>query len=536
MIFSRLKYSRRLPFALMMGLLLTAFLGCSKEKAVPDDEPFVRLVEEQVLESQLLNYQVKYTVLLPEEYENSTEEYPVVYLLHGFGDNHTSWYKGGAIQYYADFYKTETGPAIYVMPQGFNSYYVNKFSGTFPYMDMFVQEFVPLIDAQFRTKKDPSQRAVMGYSMGGYGALVLPALNPDVFEISVPLSMSFRTDEQYMDQSQDGWNSQFGVVFGGNGATGENRLTDYFKLHSPFHFFDKEDLSAFSGLKIFLDCGDDEESLHITNGALHNLLRDRGFEHVYRVRNGDHSWNYWHGALKEAMVFIGNGFKGLPHPKEPIPVNIGEHLPETQYTVEDVQSSSITLGVFKPVSYESTTDSFPVIYFLNDLEGGSREANRQQLFSFLNNKMKSKAIVDALVVEILAGADPMDESLFAEIITQMGSTYRIKENKQNHIIIANGSGCENALALLTDFQDYFNACFLYSGKISENNHAESGLYYYMDMTDNSDSYKGNYNLFLDLREKNISHEYRVRQGTQSFQAFLNGLDNSMSLINVYLKK
>jgi S-formylglutathione hydrolase FrmB len=520
----------------MMALLLTAFFGCGKEKAVPDDEPFVRLVEDKVLESKLLNYQVKYAVLLPEEYETSSDEYPVVYLLHGFGDNHSAWYKGGAIQYYADFYITETGPAIYVMPQGFNSYYVNKFSGTFPYMDMFVQELVPLIDNQFRTKKDPSQRAVMGYSMGGYGALILPALNPDVFEISVPLSMSFRTDDQYMNQSQDGWDFQFGAVFGGNGATGENRLTDYFKLHSPFHFFDKEDLTAFSKLQIFLDCGDDEESLHITNGALHNLLRDRGFEHVYRVRNGDHSWNYWHGALKEAMVFIGNGFKGLPHPKEPLPVNIGELLPEAEYTVEDVQNSSITLGVFKPVSYENTTDSFPVIYYFNDLEGGSREANRQQLFSLLNNKMNSKAIVDALVIEIPVGSYPIDAGLFEDILAQLGSAYRIKENKQNHIIISNGSGCENALDLLTDYQDYFNACFLYSGKISENNYAAPGLYYYIDMTDNADAYKGNYNLFLDMRENNISHEYRVRQGTQSFQAFLNGLDNSMSLINVYLKK
>lgn len=525
-----------LCFATALALLFSIFLGCKKEVPDLDNDPFVRLIENQVLESQILRYQVKYSVLLPEEYETSGIDYPVVYLLHGFGDNHTAWHKGGAIQYYADFYKTETGPAIYVMPQGFNTYYVNKFSGTFPYMDMFVQELVPHIDNKYRTKKDPTQRAVMGYSMGGYGALILPALNPGVFQIGVPLSMSFRTDAQYINQSQDGWNSQFGSVFGGNGAIGENRLTDYFRLHSPFHFFDKEDLGAFSSLKLFFDCGDDEESLHITNGALHNLLRDRGFEHVYRVRNGDHSWNYWHGALKEAMIFIGNGFKGLPHPKEPVPITIGELLPDIQHTVIEVGNTSLALGVFKPISYEISNDSFPVIYHFSDSEGGIRETNRKQLFSLLNNKMKSKAIVDALVIELHIESNSIDENLLTEIITQLGSTYRIKEKKQNHIIIANGSGCENALTLLTDFKDYFNACFLFSGKISENHQAETGVFYYLDMTDNSDAYKGNYNLFLDLRERKISHEYRVRQGTQSFQAFLNGLDNSMSLINVYLKK
>jgi enterochelin esterase-like enzyme len=63
---------------------------------------------------------------------------------------------------------------IYVMPVGFNSYYVNKYNGQFPYMDMFVDELVPLVDSLFRTKPDPNHRAVMGYSMGGYGAMIMP--------------------------------------------------------------------------------------------------------------------------------------------------------------------------------------------------------------------------------------------------------------------------------------------------------------------------------------------------------------------------
>lgn len=150
--------------------------------------------------------------------------------------------------------------------------------------------------------------------------------------------------------------------------------------------------------------------------------------------------------------------------------------------------------------------------------------------------MKDNAIVDALIIEILTEADPIDESVFSEIITQLEASYRLKANKQNRIIIANGLGCENALVLLNDFHEYFNACFLFSGKISENHQATSDVYYYIDLTDNAAGYKGNYNLFLDLREKNISNQYRVRQGTQSFQAFLNGLDHSISLIDVYLKK
>src|SRR5690606_745783 len=154
-------------------------------------------------------------------------------------------------------------------PIGYNTYYVNRYTGFYPYMDMITTELVPTIDALFRTKKDKQARAVMGYSMGGYGALILPALNPDIFSIGIPLSMSFRTDEQYMAEPQGVFDSQWGTIFGGKGTAGEARLTDYYKQHSPFHFFNTTNTEAFAGLKILIDCGDDEESLTITNDAMH---------------------------------------------------------------------------------------------------------------------------------------------------------------------------------------------------------------------------------------------------------------------------
>lgn len=517
-------------------MLIPLFWGCSKDNNPPIDEPFVRLIENQVLNSQILNYPVRYAVLLPDDYENSGATYPVIYLLHGYGDNHTAWHKGGAIQYYADLYQAEAGSAIYVMPQAFNTYYVNKFDGTFNYMDMFVQELVPLIDELFRTKKDPTQRALMGYSMGGYGALILAAKNPDIFTISVPLSMSFRTDDQYVSQSQDGWNSQFGAVFGGSGASGENRITDYFKLHSPFHFFDNDDLSAFEDLRLFIDCGDDEESLHITNGALHNLLRDKNFDHAYRVRNGNHSWNYWHGSLKEAMHFIGNGFRGKPYPKEPLPAVIGESFSISQLSNIEVQGISGSIAVFKPVSYESSVDSFPLIVFLNDIESANGDEQRLKSFSLLNNKMKNKSIAEALIVEVVVNSSETFSSEDFEVLkNHISDSYRVKANKTNHVIIGNGTAAGLTLTLTSDYSNFFNACFIFNGIISENPSSAADVFYYLDRTDYSHDYLGNFQFFLDLRNNNYRQEYRVRQGMQSYQAFINGLDQSVSLINAYLK-
>lgn len=529
-------------FFLVMTVSVMAFItlsgvgGCTREPGDEPQEPFVRLLEEQIHQSKILNYPIRYSVLLPEEYENSTDSFPVVYLLHGFGDNHNAWHKGGAIQYFADLYRAETGPMIFVMPQGFNTYYVNKYSGNYPYMDMFVEEFVPAIDSVFRTKKSARQRAVMGYSMGGYGALILPSIHPEVFSISVPLSISFRTDEQYMTQSQGGWDTQFGTIFGGYGTTGSERLTDYFKEHSPFHYFNRDDLSQYAGLKILLDCGDDEESLHITNGALHNLLREKGFPHETRVRNGDHSWNYWHSGMKEALSFISHAFKNIPYPAEPIPVSVGDPPASGQYKTETPEGTEINLGIFQPETYVSTTDSFPVIYFLHDFEGEERQASRLKIYSLLNNKMKVNALPQSMIIEIPVTGSDLNQTLFSEIMNYAEDHYRIKTKKQNRIVMANGTGGASAMELLPVFSDSFNAVFLFAAKPGGYTEGVTGLFHYVDLTDEAEDYTGNYNLFLDLRDHNIPHEYRVRQGTQSFQSVVNGLDMSVSLINTHLEK
>jgi hypothetical protein len=339
-----------------------------------------------------------------------------------------------------------------------------------------------------------------------------------------------------MAQSQGGWDTQFGSIFGGAGTTGSARLTEYFKEHSPFHYFNQNDLSQYASLKILLDCGDDEESLHITNGALHNLLRDKGFPHENRVRNGGHSWNYWHSGLKEALSFISHAFNGIPYPAEPIPVSVGDPPASSQYKTETPEGTDINLGIFMPESYESSPDSFPVIYFLHDFEGEERQANLLKLYSLLNNKMKGNALPQSMIIEIPVTGSILNETIFSEIIIYAEDHYRVKTKKQNRIVIANGTGGASAMELLPVNSDSFNAVFLFGAKLNDYTEGVTGLFHYVDLTDEAEDYKGNYKLFLDLRVQNIPNEYRVRQGTQSFQSVINGLDLSVSLINTYLKK
>lgn len=299
-----------LPAILM---LLAGISACERENEPPDVEPFVRLLEKQTYQSDLLSREMYYAVLLPEEYESGTGTFPVVYLLHGYGDDETAWYKDGYIQYYADRDVDTNGPMIFVMPEAFNTYYVNKYNGRYPIMDVLTTELVPAIDSLFRTIPDAEHRAVMGYSMGGYGAVILPSKNPGLFKTGVSMSMSFRTDQQYKDEPQGIFDNQWGIVFGGIGSEGDDRLTHYFLANSPFHYFSDPANHYLWDLNIFITCGDDEEILDDTNNELHDTLVSLDYPHVYRMNHGGHSWDYWHRELPEALKFIGCAFRDVPY-------------------------------------------------------------------------------------------------------------------------------------------------------------------------------------------------------------------------------
>lgn len=313
------KILRAILFLSASIFMLAGISACDRENDPPDDEtPFVRLLEKQSYYSNLLRRSMDYAVLLPPEYENSADSFPVVYLLHGFGDDETAWYKDGLIQFYADRDADTNGPMIFVMPEAFNTYYVNKYNGNYPIMDVLVKELVPAIDSVFRTIADPQHRAVMGYSMGGYGAVILPAKNPDVFKTGVSMSMSFRTDSQYVEEPQNVFDSQWGPVFGGIGKSGNERFTDYFLANSPFHFFGDPANYYLWDLNIFLTCGDEEEKLDDTHTELHAVLDGLDYPHVYRMGHGGHSWDFWHRELPEALKFIGSQFRGVPYTNESI--------------------------------------------------------------------------------------------------------------------------------------------------------------------------------------------------------------------------
>ncbi len=163
-------------------LLLTAICLSAQTGKVKDD---------LTVPSKILKMDRKYAVYLPPDYETSQRSYPVLYLLHGAGDDQTGWVQFGEVLNITDAaIKAGTATAmIIVMPDANTGKrgYVNDIKGEWRYEDFFFQEFVPFIEKEYRIKSDKRYRAIAGLSMGGEGTFIYTLHHPEMFSAACPL-------------------------------------------------------------------------------------------------------------------------------------------------------------------------------------------------------------------------------------------------------------------------------------------------------------------------------------------------------------
>lgn len=533
-----MKALARSSYLLSLALILMNFSGCDRTREHDEPVPaFERLQTGQSVNSSILKRPVSYAVLLPAEYENTTKSYPVVYLLHGFGDNEKAWYQGGNIRYHADLHAAETGPVIYVMPQGFNTYWVNKYNGNYPYMDMLTQELMPHIDSLYRTAGHASQRAVMGYSMGGYGALILAAKNPEIFGTAVVLSMSFRTDGQYLAEPQSVYDVQWGPVFGSPGKSGNDRLSPYFLEYSPFHFFTNQNDPALSGQRYFIDCGDDEESLSETNNALHLILRQEGIKHEYRVRNGAHTWDYWHKSLPEAFRFIGTAFRNQNYADEGEPASLTATLLDEEVHEFTIPGSTHPYRVMTPAQYVSETRTYPLFVFLHERPGNDPEGASQKLLSLIKGSIVGMKLPQTLFVEIPYTGSVLSAKDIELLVDEVKQNFRVNTGGRYAVIGANGDAGSSLTGMAGALSENFNACMLFDAGIDGSVLPEGKeLKWYLDITDEGANAPAYHSLFMHLKKGNFPHEYRVRQGLATHDDVLSGMNNATVFIKDNLLK
>ena len=258
--------------------------------------------------SEILNKDVRYTIYLPFDYKTSNRFYPVVYLLHGFTDNDIGWIQFGEANLIVDeaIANREIAPMILVMPDGGVSYYINNYNSAIMYEDFFIKEFIPYIESHYRIRTGKRYRGIAGLSMGGYGTLVNALKHPDMFSACAAFSAAIYNDDEIKQVSQSDWELKYGILYG-PGLAGKDRVNKTFIKNNPFHIIQNADPIKIKQLRIYIDCGDDDQFSE-SNSLFHVLLLKKKIQHEFRMRDGGHRWNYWRSGLVNALKFIGEGF------------------------------------------------------------------------------------------------------------------------------------------------------------------------------------------------------------------------------------
>jgi enterochelin esterase-like enzyme len=226
------------------------------------------------------------TVYVPPGYDEApTRRYPVLYLLHGFANDHHSWHRYGRANDILDnlIAQRTIEPFLVVMPLGYGGARINgdgtgiapegagQFGGDAAlYERDLLEDIIPMIDRKFRTIADRRQRAIVGFSMGGGQAGRFGLGHLDMF-------------------------SQIGIMSAGFGGGAD----------TPPLATIAADAARSNELidLLWIACGREDTAL---KGAktLHDALQKAGIEHTYLETDGAHHWRVWRRYLRDLAPLL----------------------------------------------------------------------------------------------------------------------------------------------------------------------------------------------------------------------------------------
>jgi S-formylglutathione hydrolase FrmB len=264
------------------------------------------------LNSQILKHPVHYCVYLPASYDagatqHPAQKYPVLYFLHGLGDNERTLFNGGGWTLIDDLRRQhKMGEFLIVAPEGGRTFYINSADGSVRYSDFFLQEFIPLIETKYRVGKGRNNRAISGISMGGYGALRFAFSHPEMFSAVSAQSAALITESpQELDAAAHS-GAPLGKVLAA--VFGSPIAVAHWKENSPFILAGRNQ-AALRRLAIYFNCGqDDNYGFEKGAAALHEQLQKQSVKHEYHPYPGDHSLSYFLAHFTEVMEFHSQAF------------------------------------------------------------------------------------------------------------------------------------------------------------------------------------------------------------------------------------
>lgn len=226
---------------------------------------------------------IKTLVISPNQ--NIKKNIPCVYILHGYSGYPERTIKQDIPSLLHLSQKMQT---LFILPDAnYDSWYIDSEITNSKYETFISSELVTYIDKHYNT--DTSKTAIMGWSMGGHGALYIGARHQTVFEAIG--SICGATDF-----------TNYGKEYGVQKLLGENNAswTDYTAASQIKHLKDSKQ-------KILISCGINDFLIH-QNRELHQKLIDLNIPHIYEERSGGHNAEYWSKAANTQLFHIDNFF------------------------------------------------------------------------------------------------------------------------------------------------------------------------------------------------------------------------------------
>ena len=247
-------------------------------------------------------------VYTPAGYNESKQDYPVVYIQHGGGEDHRGWMEQGRTAQIMDnlIAADKAVPMIVVSSNsnvrsrngrssegrqvrldgrvvtdegkangGFGGGY--SWQGMQAFRSEMIENIIPFVEKNYRVKKDRKNRAMCGLSMGGGQSFYIGLRDPEVFaNVGV-----FST-------------GMFGGIQGASNFDLEKEvpgiLTDTKTFNKQFDVF-------------FMSCGEQDPRIEYTRNIV-KKMRDGGVEVKFNSYPGDHEWQVWRKSLHEFAQYL----------------------------------------------------------------------------------------------------------------------------------------------------------------------------------------------------------------------------------------
>ncbi len=261
--------------------------------------------EVKTIHSNILGADRNYTVYLPAGYESQTDRsYPVLYLLHGMNGTNKDWADRGHLKDVMDQLSAsgEVCDMIVISPDAGGNIGEGYWNGYFDmdgwaYERFFYEEFLPTVEKQYRIKADKAHRAIAGLSMGGGGSTSYAQRHADMFCACYAMSalMHLPAPQQAAPNGEKDkmWHLQ--------STANKYSCVEFVKSA------DEATKQALRTIAWYVDCGDDD-FLFDCNMDFIAAMRKAGIPYQLRVRDGAHTWEYWHSALYDALPFVSRIF------------------------------------------------------------------------------------------------------------------------------------------------------------------------------------------------------------------------------------